>query len=37
MAIFERQYELGAIIASPVLVNGVMFVGSADGNLYALK
>ena len=36
MGIFEQQYSLGAIISSPVLAGGVLYVGSADGNLYAL-
>jgi eukaryotic-like serine/threonine-protein kinase len=36
VAITQREYSLGAIIASPVLAGGVLYVGSADGSLYAL-
>jgi outer membrane protein assembly factor BamB len=32
----DRIMSLGAIISSPVLVDRVVYVGSADGNLYAL-
>jgi eukaryotic-like serine/threonine-protein kinase len=37
MAIFEQELSLGAIIASPVLSDGTLYVGSANGDLYALK
>jgi outer membrane protein assembly factor BamB len=33
----DQQYSLGAIVASPVPSNGVLYVASVDGNLYALK
>jgi outer membrane protein assembly factor BamB len=33
----DREYALGGIAASPVLSNGVLYVASVDGNLYALK
>ncbi len=29
--------SVGTILSSPVVVDGVIYVGSADGNLYALK
>jgi outer membrane protein assembly factor BamB len=29
--------SMGAIISSPVIVGKVIYVGSADGNLYALR
>ena len=32
----DRQFQIGAIFASPLVVNGVVYVGSADGYLYAL-
>jgi len=32
----ERVMSLGAIISSPVVVDKTVYVGSADGNLYAL-
>ena len=32
-----RLFELGAIVSSPVVDHGVVYVGSADGNLYALE
>jgi outer membrane protein assembly factor BamB len=33
----ERQFNIGAIFSSPLAVNGVVYVGSSDGNLYALE
>jgi outer membrane protein assembly factor BamB len=36
MALVEQQYSLGAIISSPTVVDGVLYIGSADGNVYAL-
>ncbi len=33
----DKEYSLGGIPASPVLSNGVLYVASVDGNLYALK
>jgi outer membrane protein assembly factor BamB len=33
----DRMFSMGSIISSPVLRNGVLYVGSADGNLYALR
>ena len=32
-----RLFSLGAIVSSPVVDNGIVYVGSADGNLYALE
>lgn len=32
----QRMMSVGAIISSPVIVDKVVYVGSADGNLYAL-
>ncbi len=32
----ERMYSLGSILSSPVVADGVVYVGSTDGNLYAL-
>jgi eukaryotic-like serine/threonine-protein kinase len=32
----ERQFNIGAIFSSPLVVNGVVYFGSTDGNLYAL-
>ena len=43
-SLFEDMYHasvklwaLGAIVSSPVVDHGVIYVGSADGNLYALE
>jgi outer membrane protein assembly factor BamB len=33
---FTRMMTAGAILSSPVVVDGVIYVGSTDGNLYAL-
>jgi outer membrane protein assembly factor BamB len=33
----ERQFGIGAIFSSPLAVNGVVYFGSTDGNLYALE
>lgn len=32
----DRIYALGSIVGSPVLANGVLYVGSTDGTLYAI-
>ena len=34
---FEQQSRVGSIFASPLVVDGVIYIGSADGWLYALK
>jgi outer membrane protein assembly factor BamB len=33
----DSLFELGAILSSPLVDQGVVYVGSADGNVYALK
>lgn len=33
----NRMFSLGSILSSPVVADGVLYVGSTDGNLYALK
>ena len=33
----ERVMSMGAILSSPVVVGNVVYVGSADGNLYAVR
>ena len=32
-----KLFSLGSIVSSPLVVEGVIYVGSADGNLYALE
>jgi eukaryotic-like serine/threonine-protein kinase len=31
-----KLYTLGSILSSPAVSNGIVYVGSVDGNLYAL-
>jgi len=33
----ERMFSLGSILSSPVVANGLVYVGSSDGTLYALR
>ncbi len=33
----DRQFSVGSIFSSPLVVGGVVYFGSADGNLYALE
>jgi outer membrane protein assembly factor BamB len=33
---FERQTSVGSIFSTPLVVGGVVYIGSADGRLYAL-
>jgi outer membrane protein assembly factor BamB len=33
----DQQIRVGEIFSSPLLVNGVVYFGSADGFLYALE
>ena len=33
----NRMFSLGSILSSPVVADGVLYVGSTDGNLYALR
>jgi outer membrane protein assembly factor BamB len=32
----DRLLQLGSILSSPAVANGVVYVGSADGSVYAL-
>ena len=32
-----RQFRVGSVFSSPLVVGGVVFFGSTDGNLYALE
>jgi outer membrane protein assembly factor BamB len=32
----EKMMSIGAVLSSPVVVDSVIYVGSSDGNLYAL-
>jgi outer membrane protein assembly factor BamB len=33
----DRQFGIGAVFASPLIVSGVVYFGSTDGSLYALE
>jgi outer membrane protein assembly factor BamB len=33
----ERQFSLGSVLSSPVIVDGVAYFGSTDGNVYAVR
>jgi outer membrane protein assembly factor BamB len=33
----DRMHSLGSVLSSPVLVDGVAYFGSTDGNIYAVK
>ena len=33
----DRQFSIGAIFSTPLAVDGVVYFGSTDGNLYALE
>ena len=33
----ERMFSLGSILSSPAIAGGVLYVGSTDGNVYALR
>lgn len=33
----DRQFSVGSIFSSPLVVNGVVYFGSTDGNLYAIE
>jgi outer membrane protein assembly factor BamB len=35
--VMNKLYSLGSIVSSPIVVNNVLYVGSADGNLYAVE
>ena len=32
----QKMLTVGAILSSPTIVNGTIYVGSTDGNVYAL-
>ena len=34
---FTRQLAIGAVLSSPLIVDGVVYFGSADGNVYAIE
>ena len=33
----ERQFSVGSFFSSPLIVDGLVYIGSADGNLYAIE
>jgi outer membrane protein assembly factor BamB len=33
----QKMMSVGAILSSPTVVNGTIYVGSADGSVYALN
>jgi len=33
----DRQIGIGAVFSSPLVLNGVIYLGSTDGFLYALE
>jgi outer membrane protein assembly factor BamB len=33
----DRMFSLGSVLSSPVIADGVLYVGSTDGNLYAIR
>jgi outer membrane protein assembly factor BamB len=33
----HRMFTLGSMLSSPVVANGILYIGSTDGNVYALK
>ena len=33
----DRMYSLGSVFSSPVVVDGVAYFGSTDGNVYAVR
>ena len=37
LAAFDRQSSVGSFFSSPLVVGGVAYIGSTDGNLYALE
>lgn len=37
MVATDLQFNIGAIFSSPLVVNGVVYFGSTDGNVYALE
>ena len=37
MAAYSKLLSLGPFLASPVVVDNVIYIGSVDGNVYALN
>ncbi|NRF39923.1 PQQ-binding-like beta-propeller repeat protein [Pedobacter foliorum] len=35
--VMDKFYKLGSIVSSPIIANGIIYFGSADGYLYAVK
>jgi outer membrane protein assembly factor BamB len=33
----DRMFSLGSILSSPVVAEGLVYVGSTDGTVYALR
>jgi eukaryotic-like serine/threonine-protein kinase len=33
----DRMYSLGSVLSSPVVVDSVVYVGSTDGAVYAIR
>jgi outer membrane protein assembly factor BamB len=33
----HRMFTLGSFLSSPVIADGVLYIGSTDGNLYAIR
>ncbi len=33
----RTMFTVGSILSSPAIVDGVLYVGSTDGNLYAVR
>lgn len=33
----DRQQKIGGIFSTPLVMNGVVYFGSADGKLYAIE
>jgi outer membrane protein assembly factor BamB len=33
----DRQFNIGAFFSSPLVAGGTVYLGSTDGNLYALE
>jgi outer membrane protein assembly factor BamB len=36
MVATEHQFKIGAIFSTPLVMNGTVYFGSTDGNLYAI-
>jgi outer membrane protein assembly factor BamB len=37
MVAVDREFGIGSIFSAPLIANGVVYVGSADGYLYAIE